>query len=310
MTWFFKLNKSWLHFLVLGIVFYQIQVAMFPQPKTVIGPLGEVRLEALQQQWFTRVGQLPSAKQTAKMLADELDRDLLFQRALELDIHLHDKIVYQQLLRDMRFLDMAQGKSNAQLFQEALDMRLHLNDEVIKRRLIEEMQQRLLLANPPTMPTHAQITTEFIARKGQFRLASRYSIEHIFFSFDREAEVKSVITTIQQQHLDAKSARRLSSPFMSGYEFQHQTPKELAKNFGAAFVLNLRKAKPIAGQWMGPIDSIYGLHCVWIEAIEPERDAQLAEVEKQLRRDLGSRARAQALQSAIESLRSEYEIKL
>ena len=310
MTWLTKLNQPWLHFLMLGIVFFKLQGVMLPEPKTVIGPLAEQRLDALQQQWFARAGRRPSAKQQVRMIGDELDRDLLFQRALELDLHLHDEIVYQKLIRDMRFLNMAEAKSDAQLFEQAVDMRLHLNDEVIKRRLIKEMQWRLLVANPPVMPTKAQITAEFSARKDQFRLPSRYSIEHIFVSRDRAAEAKSVIAKIQQQHLDAKAARHLSSAFISGYEFRRQTPNQLAKYFGASFVLNLPKAEAVAGRWSGPISSIYGLHYVWITAIEPERDAQLAEVEKQLRGDLQSTARSQALQRAIDSLRAEYEVRL
>jgi hypothetical protein len=305
-----RLNKPWLHFLVLGLVFYKLQGAMFPVPKTVIGPLKEARLEALQQQWLTRVGQPPSPSQNAKMVADELDRDLLFQRALDLELHLYDKVVYQQLIRDMRFLGMAEGKTEDELFQQALAMRLHLGDEVVKRRLIQEMQQRLLFANPAVMPTKTEILAEFTARKIEFRHPARYSIEHIFFNRDREAEAKSVIATIQQQQLDTKSARRFSSPFMSGYEFHGQTPDQLARHFGVQFVSTLAKAGSVADQWMGPIRSIYGLHYIWVTAIEPGRAAQFKEVEPQVRRDLEARASKQALKNSIAALRAEYEVIL
>ena len=140
-----RLNRPWLHFLIVGVVFYQVQAIVFPEPKTVIGPLSESVQNALQQQWLTRFGNLPTAKQKTKMIADELDRDLLFQRALELHLHLHDSIVFDQLIRNMRFLDVRhRQKTSAELFQVALDMRLHLGDEVVKRRLIERMKQRLL----------------------------------------------------------------------------------------------------------------------------------------------------------------------
>jgi hypothetical protein len=52
------------------------------------------------------------------------------------------------------------------------------------------------------------------------------------------------------------------------------------------------------------------LHYVWVTALEPARDAQLEEVERQLRRDLESRARSQALQSATASLRADYTVRL
>jgi hypothetical protein len=305
-----RLNKQWLHFLVLGIVLYKLQGAMFPEPKTVIGPLEETRLEALQLQWFTRVGQQPSPSQKIKMITDELDRDLLFQRALDLELHLYDKTVYQQLIRDMRFLGMAEEKTEDELFQQAVAMRLHLGDEVVKRRLIQEMQRRLLFANPAVMPTKAQVLAEFSARKNQFRLPARYSIEHIFFNLDREAEVQSVIATIQQQQIDAGSAKRFSSPFMSGYKFHQQTPDQLVRLFGVQFVSTLINAGPIVGQPIGPIRSIYGMHYVWVTAIEPGRDAQLEEVEPQVRRDLEAKASKLALKNSITELRSKYEVIL
>lgn len=283
---------------------------MFPEPKTVIGPLEETRLEALQLQWFTRVGQQPSPSQKVKMITDELDRDLLFQRALELELHLYDKTVYQQLIRDMRFLGMAEEKTEDELFQQALAMRLHLGDEVVKRRLIQEMQRRLLFANPAVMPTKAQVLAEFSARKNQFRLPARYSIEHIFFNLDREAEVQSVIATIQQQQIDAGSAKRFSSPFMSGYKFHQQTPDQLVRLFGVQFVSTLINAGPIVGQPIGPIRSIYGMHYVWVTAIEPGRDAQLEEVEPQVRKDLEAKASKLALKNSITELRSKYEVIL
>ena len=304
-----RLNRPWLHFLIIGVVFYQVQAIVFPEPKTVIGPLSESVHNALQQQWLTRFGNLPTAKQKTKMIADELDRDLLFQRALELHLHLHDSIVFDQLIRNMRFLDADTEKTSTELFQVALDMRLHLGDEVVKRRLIEKMKQRLLTINPPIEVTETQIAAEFIARKHEFYRSPRYSFAHVFISSEREAELKSVIKTIQDQRLTARTARYLSSPFMSGYEFQAQTAEQLTRNFGVLFISDLAKLGPVVGQWYGPIRSSFGWHYLWISAIEQGRDARLDEVTRQLRYGLEVSARERALQTAMAALRSEYEVR-
>ncbi len=304
-----RLNRPWLHFLIVGVVFYQVQAIVFPEPKTVIGPLSESVHNALQQQWLTRFGNLPTAKQKTKMIADELDRDLLFQRALELHLHLHDSIVFDQLIRNMRFLDADTKKTSTELFQVALDMRLHLGDEVVKRRLIEKMKQRLLTINPPIEVTETQIAAEFIARKHEFYRSPRYSFAHVFISSEREAELKSVIKTIQDQRLTARTARYLSSPFMSGYEFQAQTAEQLTRNFGVLFISDLAKLGPVVGQWYGPIRSSFGWHYLWISAIEQGRDARLDEVTRQLRYGLEVSARERALQTAMAALRSEYEVR-
>ena len=99
MTFLARLNRPWLHFIALGLGLYIFMGIIFPTPKPVIGPLTEARLETLKQQWFASTGRVPSDAQLARMAAAELDRDMLFQRAIELDLHLYDAVVYQRLLR-------------------------------------------------------------------------------------------------------------------------------------------------------------------------------------------------------------------
>lgn len=310
MSFLSRLNKPWLHFIALGIVLYQLQAHFFPEPKPVIGPLNGARLEALQQQWFSSVGRLPTPEQKQRIVNAELDRDMLFQRALELNLHTIDTVVYQRLIRNMNFLQMAEDKTEAQMYEEALEMRLHLGDEVVKRRLIQVMEQLLLQASPPQAPTDALLMEEFASRSEELRRPPRYSIEHIYINRDREDELEDIIARISRENLDPKAARSLSSPFLPGYEFKRQTPDQLARHFGAAFVRNLQKAKPEQQQWVGPVRSTYGLHYVWVSVVEEARPAEFDEVQAQLSRDLESRARTEALRNAIQDLRKDYEVKL
>lgn len=304
-----RLNRPWVHFIVLGSLLYYLQGQMFPEPKPVVGPLSEARLEALRQQWFASTGRLPGDSQMARMVESELNRDMLFQRAIELELHLYDTVVYQRLLRNMRFLQLAGDASEEELYEQALEMRLHLGDEVVKRRMIQVMEQLLLAGNPPAAPSDADIQAEFERRREELRRPPRYSIEHLYFNREREAEVEAVIAQIAEQGLSASEARQLSSPFLPGYVFQRQSPDQLARHFGASFVRNLEEAGPAAGQWSGPIRSTYGLHYVWVSALEASRDATLEEVRAQLVRDLESRARAAALQESIAAMREDFEVK-
>ena len=304
-----RLNRPWMHFIVLGCLLYYLQGEFFPAPKPVVGPLNEARIEALQQQWFTSTGRPPTPEQRARMVAAELDRDMLFQRAIELDLHLYDTVVYQRLLRNMHFLQLGEGKTDRELYAAALDMRLHLGDEVVKRRMIQVMEQLLLAANPPRSPTEEELAAEFDQRREELRRPPRYSIEHLYFNREREGEVESVIATIQAQGLTASEAREMSSPFLPGYQFRRQTPDQLARHFGASFVKNLQEAEPRPGSWTGPLRSTYGLHYVWVSEMEADREATLDEVRLQLLRDLESRAKADALRGSIAAMRENYEIR-
>ena len=135
MALFTRLNRPWVHFLVLGIGLFWAQSRLFPEPPVVIGPLPEARVQALQEQWVSTVGRAPSPEQLERMITAELDREMMFQRGLEMELHLYDQVVYQRLLRNMHFLGLAEGKSEKQMYEQALKMRLHLGDEAVKRRL-------------------------------------------------------------------------------------------------------------------------------------------------------------------------------
>ena len=91
-----RLNRPWVHFIVLGSLLFYLQGVFFPEPKPVLGPLSEARLEALQKQWLASVGREPTPEQLVRMVQAELDRDMLFARALELKLHLYDTVVYQE----------------------------------------------------------------------------------------------------------------------------------------------------------------------------------------------------------------------
>jgi len=304
-----RLNRPWMHFIALGFALFWLQGKLFPEPLPVIGPISSARAEALQQQWLATAGRPPNAAQMERMIDSELERDLLFQHALAMELHLYDTVVYQRLLRNMQFLQLGEGKSDQELYEQALELRLHLGDEVVKRRLIQVMEQLLLAANPPAEPSEEELKAEFAARKEELRRAPRYSIEHLYFSREREPEVPGVVATITEQGLDVKQAREKSSPFLPGYRFVEQSPDQLARHFGAEFVSNLEKAGPQAGQWLGPIRSTYGLHYVFVSAVQPARDATLEEVRPQLMRDLQSRARSAALRESIARLRNRYEVR-
>jgi len=302
------LKRPWVHFIVLGFVLFRAQAALFPEPLPVVGPLSDARIEGLKQQWFSTTGRPPNDKQLARMVEAELDRDMLFQEALSYDLHLYDTVVYQRLLRNMAFLQMGEGMSEEERYQQALEMRLHLGDEVIKRRMVQVMEQLLLAGNPPAEPTDDMIASAFEARRDELRRPARYSIEHLYFSRDREQEIAGVIAQIESEGLSVEQARSLGSPFLPGYRFQRQSPEQLARHFGAAFVKNFEEAGPQAGSWIGPVRSTYGQHYVWVDAIEPSRDASLEEVRVQLVRDLESQARREALQASIDELRVNYEV--
>lgn len=317
MTGFAKLNRPWLHFMVLGLVFYAVQATLLPAPKTVVGPLSAGQVSALQTQWETSTGSQPTPKQLQGLVNVALDQAMLLQHALALNFHLYDGIVYQRLIRNMDFLQLSEGQSEAERFDQAIALQMHLDDEVVKRRLIQLVEQQLALARPALVPTADEISAEFERRQAVLVQPPTYSFEHVFFGPARAPAVAVIAASILDAGLDVEAARALGAPFLQGHQFLGQTPDQLQRNFGHDFVAGLEQAQreaaatvnPNAGYWLGPIASAYGLHLVWLTNHEAARNLRLPEVAGQLRHDLGYAAQKRSLACAIAALRKGYIVQ-
>lgn len=309
MTLLDSINRPWLHFIGLGASLFMMKLVVFPAAKTVIGPLSAARVQALEKQWSGGTDIALSPTQRASLISTELDRDMLFQRALELNLHLTDSVIYQRLIRNMHFLGMAAEGGDPELFERALEMRLHLDDEVVKRRMILLMKERLLAENPPAALTRADLIDAFERRSDALRQPPTYSFQHLYFAEDAEEDAAAAVEAIEAQELEFDAAWQLGQPFLQGHSFERQTAKQLALSFGSDFVRIFEQSGPRAQQWLGPVRSSFGWHYLWVTDVSPWQDAVFEEVEPRLRIDLEYEAQADALNSAIAALRDRYDVR-
>ena len=300
-------SKPWLHFVLLGIILNDISGRIFPPSAPVIGPLSTERISTLQRQWMDVTRTVPTPLQLKSMIKSELDRDMMFHFALSKELHLHDPVVYQRLLRNMSFLDLSRGKPKEQVYKEAIDMRMHLGDEVIKRRMIQVVEQILVARNPPDPPSEKQISETFDGRKKEFQRPNKYTLQHLYFPQRKSSNLSSAMNVIKTENMTPEEARKLSFPFLPGYKFVRQSGEQLSRRFGYEFTKNLQALDLSPNKWFGPIGSTYGQHLVWIDEIELARDAVLSEVRSELVRDLERNAYKDALAAELDKLRMKYE---
>lgn len=309
MTLLDLINRPWLHFIGLGASLFVMKLVLFPPAKTVIGPLSAARVQALEQQWSGSANIALSQTQRVSLINTELDRDMLFQRALELNLHLTDGVIFQRLIRNMHFLGMAAEGGDPALFERALEMRLHLDDEVVKRRMILLVKERLLAENPPVALTRAELIVAFEDRSDALRQPPTYSFQHLYFAEDAEEDAAAAVEAIEAQELEFDAAWQLGQPFLQGHSLERQTARQLALSFGWDFVREFEQSDPRAQQWLGPIRSSFGWHYLWVTDVSPWQDAVFEEVEPRLRIDLEYEAQADALNSAIAALRDHYDVR-
>ena len=160
------------------------------------------------------------------------------------------------------------------LFREALALGLDKDDEIIKRRLAQKMGFLAEDVAALQDPSNTQLRAWFAQNTDRFALPPRASFRHLYFSFDRPGahdRAAAALGKIAGKPTDAPEVATVADPFMFQDYYAERAPEQIAKEFGPDFAKAVFQLKP--GAWQGPIQSGYGWHLVFVDAIEPGRVA-------------------------------------
>ena len=303
-------QKSWVHFLILGVFFFLSKQLFFPKSLPVVGPVSQERIAVLVNQWQNDSGRPPNAEQKSFLIAAELDQEIMFLQALEDGLHLRDTFVYNRLLSSMSFLEMGSAQPDDAVFNQALEMQLHLTDELIRRRLIQRLERQILAQNPPPLPTNEELLTDFLSQKSMFQKPARYSIRHIYFPKDRVSERSAFTSSIDLSDVSFDDVEEVGYPFLSGSQFIDHSSEQLSRQFDDLFVSQLISESLQENTWVSPITSSLGDHFVWIDRFSEGRGLTFDEAYKDLLAQAKSRREGEALESSLQKLRNQYDMRL
>ena len=107
---------------------------------------------------------------------------------------------------------------------------------------------------------------------------------------------------------DAPAAATLADPFMFQDAYGDRSPEQVANVFGAKFTRVLFQLEP--GAWQGPIESGFGWHLVWVDAMTASRVPAFEEVESEVKAEWIAEQRAESRRRAFEAMRARYEVIL
>ena len=282
---------------------------LYPEPKPVLGPPNPERLSAMVDN-YTRFAPDGVSPALFKLFIDtELRDELLFREALKLDLHYRDAAVERRIIRNMRFLDANIAASDRELLEQGYALRLHLTDQVIRRRLVQMMERLIVATRPNPGPSIEAVAARYEQELERWREPARYTFSHVFLSTDRVAEMPALVSQIDDENLSPDAARLLGAPFLSGYVFRRQSPEQMTSVFGAEFAEQVTVTEVLADAWIGPVQSVFGQHYVYIEAFEPSRTLALEEVSVRIERDLVREGEEQAVVDWVEASMASYEVR-
>ncbi|MBT3263842.1 MAG: peptidyl-prolyl cis-trans isomerase [Acidiferrobacteraceae bacterium] len=305
-------KPHWLFFILIGGLAYLFESSLALQTpnRPAIGPISESRIQGLKDEWRILHQDIPTPEQLSALIQNEIDNDMLFEFGVSTGLIEGDPVAKMRLTRNMLFLGITDNNSDEELIEKAISLDLHLNDEVIKRRVVQLTEQLLLSRYPPTLPTPTDIAKAFIQRYSGVKTPSRYSLYQVYLDPARASDALRLLERARSHVMDPEMVLTTSSPSLLPSKLLSVTLNQIRSQLGDLFVDELKNTDLPTEQWLGPINSHYGVHLVWITHINLGAEIKLEDVRPELEYDLRMEARTDALARGYAELRKNYEIRL
>jgi len=199
------------------------------------------------------------------------------------------------------------------LYREALALGLDKDDTIVRRRMAQKMEFLFEDVAALREPTAGELQTWFQNNAERFTRPARATFRHLYFSPDRRGanargDAARALAKIAGKPMDAPEATALADPFMFQDYYGDRTPEDVRKLFGPVFARALFAVAP--GAWAGPIESGYGWHVVWVDAMTPARVPAFEEVERDVKTAWLEDRRADMREKTYEAMRARYEVVL
>lgn len=191
------------------------------------------------------------------------------------------------------------------LAREAISMGLDQDDIIVKRRLAQKMDFLAEDLSALQEPTTDELRIWFEAHRDNFAQPPRISFRHVYYSFDTHGTNTRAIAA---QQVSAVAGPDNGDRFMFQSSYAERTEAELLTVFGPAFAREVFTLDP--GHWVGPVQSGYGWHAVFVERKTPPIVPGFQEVEEDVKAAWLDARRAEFREEAYRMMRKKYEVVL
>jgi peptidyl-prolyl cis-trans isomerase C len=193
------------------------------------------------------------------------------------------------------------------LYREAKSLGLDRDDLVVRRRLAQKIEFLAQDLATQGEPSDAELETFFQEHPDLFRVPPKVSFVHVYVSRDArgaaaDADAEAILETLRAGAEPSEQGDR----FMLQRQYLRKRPDEVARHFGSRFadeVIELPR-----GKWVGPVESGYGIHLVFVESLEEAYLPDYADVKEDIRNEYMSFRRREVDELFYSKLREGYEV--
>jgi hypothetical protein len=310
------LRSPLLHFLVLGALLFVAESIWSSVPET---PVVEVRQSAIDERveaYGTQMGRAPTPEERAAITRQVIDEAIWLEDAFALGLHEMDGVVHQRLALNMRFLEgeaSADSSTDAELVARAFELGMERSDAVVQRRLVDRVQA-IVRGEVRARPVEESvIEAHYAATAERWREPALLDLTHVYLSRDKRGDAVAqdaiaLQAEIETAGVDPEAAVALGDPFLAGHRLRGASPTRISARLGPDFAAGVEAAP--TETWVGPIESAFGQHVVWIHARQPSRIPELSAIRKRVVEDWIEIETRKALQAQIERRREVVEVRI
>jgi hypothetical protein len=302
-----------LHFVLLAVLLFVAVPREKPQQRLDVPRLSAAQVEALRTEWIAFAGVPPSNAELQRLVARELDDEVLVREALLQSLHLRDAAIKQRLVTNMRFLDAGSAASDDELFRQALALGMQRQDVVVRRRLVQLMRLSIEEGADEAPISAEELQSMYRQRRNELAAPPGWRLDHVYFSRDRRGnaalpDARAVLRRLSAQ-TPFEAAQRMGDPFLAGHRLPMLNAIQIDGDFGSGFSTSLAACE--VRRWCGPLASAFGQHLVRIEDIAAGRVPDIGEpavharLVADVRRERGSRR----MEAALRVLRRKYGLQ-
>ena len=196
------------------------------------------------------------------------------------------------------------------LYREALAMRLDKDDTIVRRRMRQKLEFLTEDTAAAAPSTDADLQGWLDKHPGKFRVEPTLAFSQVYLNATHAGDNASAAASKVLAQLDSAgesvAAAELGDTTMLPHQFPLSRVDEIASVFGDEFAR--RVAQLEGGRWIGPIQSGYGWHIVYVSERTEGRPKPLSEVRDAVQRDWLAARRKEIIDATYSKMREKYAV--
>jgi len=307
------LRSPLVHFLLIGVLLLGLKNTQSLVSEATLVEVLRSEIDERIAAYQNQTGRVLSTVEARSIEDQIIENALWLEQARALGLHKTDPIVRQRLILNMRFLEGQIDVPEDELFRKAMDLGMDQSDTVVQRRLVDRVQAMIRAGVRSQTPDEAILRAHYESTAPHWRQPALLDLTHVYFSRDKrgdrtEIDAIALLRELAEQNIEPAAAVELADSFLSGHRVRGATSNRIAARFGPAFAADVEHERTLL--WIGPVESAFGAHLVWIHERIESRIPAFDEVRKRVLEDWITEETRRALRAQIERRRLMVEVRV